>query len=371
MIVRSFVMALGAACLIAAGCSSSSPEQGPTTSSATAGSGGNVGDSGGSGGHTSGGAGGGICYLPPHCDNAPPHPGAQQDWKHVGSKVLANGDVRHRGRDTFFKPGDPQWLIAKFAYGKLQGAALKDENVDIHLLRGCTGEWELLGSVATTEKNQHPAVDGVEDDGGRVFFQIPQDKVLDVGRHRVHFVVRGDLSTVELFVEVLSAGTFVFVSDVDGTLTTFDVTDFEALLEGSLPEANPGAASAFATLVGKGWRPFYLTARPEWLTERTRGFLAAAGFEGGIVRTTAGNAAVTGNAVTEHKTQELALLAKRGLVPSYGFGNSQSDGDAYLEANIQPAERRVFYQFDDAKGGRRIESYDELSTELEALPSCP
>jgi hypothetical protein len=53
------------------------------------------------------------------------------------------------------------------------------------------------------------------------------------------------------------------------------------------------------------------------------------------------------------------------------FGNTDSDATAYDNAGIQPLDHRVFYQFDDPFGGRRIESYYDLLPEFGALdPVC-
>ncbi|QUS47085.1 hypothetical protein [Salmonella enterica] len=64
------------------------------------------------------------------------------------------------------------------------------------------------------------------------------------------------------------------------------------------------------------------------------------------------------------------MLAKKGLVPAFGFGNMPSDSDAYAAANIQPPDHRVFYQISGAFQGRRIESYNELLPGFQALPGA-
>jgi phosphatidate phosphatase PAH1 len=227
--------------------------------------------------------------------------------------------------------------------------------------------------ATTTKDGEHPTVEGVEDTGGHVYFKIPPDKALGPGRHRVHMVVKGDLSTTEQFIEVVPKGTPVFVSDVDGTLTTTETEEFSALLTGTLPDVQPGAVDLFKVLVQKGYHPFYLTARPEWLMPRTREFLSKYDFPPGVTHTTLTFTGALGNAAATYKTDELALLAGKGIVPTFGFGNTATDADAYFNAGIEPAANRIFLQFDDAAhGGRRIESYTDLMQEVEALPSlCP
>ena len=97
------------------------------------------------------------------CRAPPPDPGPKQGWNHSieSPLIVASGDPNHRGRDLFLNPGDPQWVIGKFAYGLID-KDLKEEKVDIWLLRNCGSSWEKLGTASTTLDNQHPAVEGVD-----------------------------------------------------------------------------------------------------------------------------------------------------------------------------------------------------------------
>ncbi len=340
-----------------------------TTTSGTGGAGGAGGQGSSTASSGTGGSGGAACPpLPPACDAPLPDPGPTLDWNNVGSYlVVAEGDPRHRGRDLFLNPGDPQWVLAKFAYGALDDD-LKGEQVDIWLLRDCGANWQLLGSATTSNDGDHATVEGVDDTGGRVFFQIPAADTLGLGRHRLHLVVRGDLTSTDVFIEVVAPGTKLFVSDVDGTLTTDENAEFGALLTGSLPNMNTDASAALTLLAEKGYRPFYLTARPEWLGQRTRDFLDTNGFPAGIVHTTLTFEGALGNAAETYKTDELAALTAKSLVPSWVFGNTSSDAAAYENTGILPLDHRVFFQYDDTFGGRRIEAYTALLGEFGALP---
>jgi hypothetical protein len=342
-----------------------------STGSATGGGSGGAGASGSTTGTGSGaGVPGAWCKPIPACDAPPPDPGPESEWKHSFTSpiVVASGPPNHRGRDLFLNPGDPQWIIGKISYGYTD-KDLVDEEVDVWLLRGCGATWELLGTATTTDDEEHATVEGVDDSGGRVYFEIPADKLLDLGRHRIHLVVKGDLTTTDLFVEIVPKGTPVFVSDVDGTLTTSENAEYGALLTGSLPDVHPHAAQAFSILAAKGYHPMYLTARPEFLVGRTRELLDVNAFPPGVLHTTVTLTGALGSVAVDYKTGELAMLAGKGMVPTYVFGNTDSDAAAYENAGIQPLDHRVFYQFDDAMyGGRRIESYDELFAELDALP---
>jgi phosphatidate phosphatase PAH1 len=268
----------------------------------------------------------------------------------------------------FYGEDDPQWVLAKFAYGPTD-YDLENERVDLWLLRGCEGiEWEMLGSVHTTLEGSHDEVEGVVDTGGRVYFEIPADARLSPGRHRVHMIVRGDLTTADQYIEVVPPGTPVVLTDVDGTLTTSETEEFWDLFAGTLPDVRPGAVETLQALAERGYHPIYLTARPEWLGARTQEYVRERGLPPGIVHTSLFFEGALDQAAIDFKTAELAAFAARGLVPSWVFGNTDSDAVAYDNAGIQPLEQRVFIQFDDTHGGRRVESWTELVPEMAALP---
>lgn len=307
------------------------------------------------------------CPPPPACDLAPPNPGPRVDWNDGESTfITASGGPGHRGRDMFYNPGDAQWVLAKFTYGPTDWD-LEGEQVDLFLLRDCIGDWEPLGTALTTYEAEHETIEGVEDTGGRLYFQIPPASTLGVGRHRIAAIVRGDMTYTDVYVEIVDPGTPIFLADIDGTLTTTETEEFTALLSGSLPLVNPSAPEALWALVDRGYRPMYLTARPEFLGARTRAFITERGLPMGIIHTTLSATGALGDVAVEYKSGELATLASRGLVPHWVFGNTSSDADAYEAAGIQPLDRRVFFQYDDVHGGRRIDDYAAIVPELQGL----
>lgn len=319
-------------------------------------------------------SGGGLaaCVASPTCSGAGgPSLGATRAWNHYSARiVVAAGAAYHRGRDQIVPVGEPQWVIGKFTYSMLD-KDLEDEDVDVYVERGCGGSWEKLGTAKTTSGGEHPSVEGVDDNGGRVYFKIPQDKALAPGRHRVRLVVAGDHTSTDLLIDVVPKNAPVFVSDVDGTLTESENAEYPALLTGSLPNAHPKAAEALTALAKKGYRPVYLTARPEWLTGRTREFLATRGFPVGTIHTTTGVTGALGGAAASFKSAELALLTAKGLDIGWAFGNKASDGDAYEAAKIDPKDHRVFLRATDRYGGRRIEAYSEIISDVNAAaPVC-
>lgn len=298
------------------------------------------------------------CQPIPACDAKAPDPGALRPFN--GRKP--SGKAWHRGHDQYFKEGDEQWIIGKFNYGNLLVRKdLKGEEVDIYVLRGCGDSWEKLGTAETTAGGG-ATIEGIPDDGGRLYFQIPADKELGVGRHRVRLVVAGDHTATELFIEVLPAGVPLFVSDVDGTLTTAELAELGSTITGSTPEANDGAAEALNGLVNKGYRPIYLTARPELSVQRTREFVEKRFFPDGRIETSlAALLGLTGGKAVAYKTEALHRLADRGFEIAFAFGNTDTDAQAYENAGI-PSESRYFFKYNDKKfGGQRIESYRELN----------
>ena len=259
--------------------------------------------------------------------------------------------------------------MGKFSYGLID-KDLTEERVDVYVQSNCAGPWELIADAWTTQDGDHPTTIGVEDSGGRVY--VPIDPPLPPGRHRIHMVVRGDLSTSDGIVEVVPAGAPVFISGMDGTLTTYETEEFVELLTGDVSDARPGSAVALTMLAERGYRPMYLTARPEWLVERSREFLEVRGYPPGILHTTTELDGALGDAAVGYKTDELGWVLDRGFLIEWVFGNTDSDAEAYDVSDIQPLDHRVFIEFDDPFGGRRIESYVELLDEFADLPSlCP
>lgn len=304
------------------------------------------------------------------CEDEEPDFGEGRGFRHTSSRLTAaTSFANHRGRDMFYNPGDDVWVMGKLAYGVID-KDLKDEDVDVYLQRACGAEWEYVATTRSTKEGAHDSVEGVEDTGGRVYFQVPAEIELGLGRHRFELVVAGDGTHTPVYVDIVPAGQPMVVSDVDGTLTTNELIEFPAMLVGATPPANPGAPAALTALAERGYRVMYLTARPEYLGTRTHDFLTERGFPPGIVHTTLTKLGATGSSAAAFKTAELQALGSRGLVPAWGFGNRDSDADTY---DAVGAETCVLFQWDDpGKGCRRIESYEDMVPEIEAIDTvCP
>lgn len=299
-----------------------------------------------------------------HCDAAPPTV-TPEGFRHDSFKDAP----MHRGRDMFFRDGEPQWVLAKFAYGTV-GDRLKDEDVDIFVLTGCGAAWKKLARVRTSGSNHSSReVEGFEDDEGRVLYQIPDSQRLPIGRHRVRLVAAADGTATELFIEVLPQGTELAVIDLDGTMNEGIAVEVAYKIFDATSPARDGSTDVLQTLAQKGYRPYYLTARADLDIGRTRDFIRQNGFPDGVIETTSLVVGEFGAAAAKFKEASLDRQKARGLVASFAFGNQKSDAEAFDHGGI-PREHRFFFAFDDQQfGGRRVDSYVDLASELHALPS--
>jgi hypothetical protein len=254
-----------------------------------------------------------------------------EGWRHTIATpiVTAAGAPNHSGKDTIAKPGLPSMLPGKFTYGAIS-KDLEDEDVRV-FLDDCQG-WVDLGWFTT-------------DSDGRMSAPSP---ALPSGVYEVKFQVGGDQSTTTSFLWVLPAGTRAIVSDIDATLTTNDSEVFQQILDGSyIPETYPSAVELTNAHEERGYLVFYMTGRPYWLSNQTRGYLAMppgspAGprFAVGPLRVTDSNGDIlpTESSVGTYKLNNLKALIEGGLVIDFAYGNATTDIYAYLGAGI-PADR--------------------------------
>lgn len=313
------------------------------------------------------------CSAPVSCDQALPELGAPGGFRHTRSTLMSKLTAEHRGHDVYWSVDSPQILTAKFAYGESKSGIidkdLEDEDIDVYALRGCGDTWELLGSGSTFTDDEGTTERGgytFDDWGGRLLFDIPPERSLGLGRHRIHLVVRGDGTAADLFVEVAPRDTRVFVSDVDGTLTTGELEDVLKRPFGSQPNIRPHAVEALKELAMKGFRPLYLTARPARVTGRTRELLDEAGFPPGVVRTSQSGLGVFGDGAVDFKRGEIEALFEHGMEPTIAIGNTHTDAAAFAAAGV--AERFFFQYDDDTFGGVRFDDYAELAALLANHP---
>lgn len=299
-----------------------------------------------------------ACMPVPSCEGSPPGGTERGRWNRISSRLSARaGRPHHRARDLMLGEGDRAWALAKFAYGATD-KDLEGEDVEVWLDSGCTQTWRPLGVVRTTTDPTHATVEGVEDEGGRVFVDLG---VLPVGRHHVSFRVKGDLSRAEQIIDVVPRGAKWVVTDIDGTLTESEASVVGEVVTGRASEARQDAAVVLGILASRGYHIAYVTARPDWLVGSTRDWLAEEGFPPGVVHTSDSSLGLFGAPATEYKVEDIRSMATHiGAVPSYGFGNKASDVSTYQQVGIAPANTAYIQLDGDLGGGIGIESYSEL-----------
>ncbi|MCL2325699.1 MAG: hypothetical protein FWC40_04280 [Proteobacteria bacterium] len=304
------------------------------------------------------------------CTNAGSPSTTKERWNHTRSAIIAALDAKHRGIDTIVNPGQDQTLIGKFVYGPLD-KDLKREKVEVWIEVAC-GNWQLFGSANTTEDGDHPAVDGIKDDGGRIFFSIPAGKRLPIGSYRVKMIVKGDLTEANFWLHVWAPGTRVVISDIDGTITTRENDGAWTIFDPASPTPRAGSAATFHAYAAKGYRILYVTARPEFVLNGTRKWFANNGFPQGIFHLSEKDTGeIFGSGAQAYKSAYFKWLAQsRGLAIEWVYGNKESDLDAYLSAGV-PADRIRLVAGEyagDLKGSTMFSDYIPESERVACLP---
>ena len=182
--------------------------------------------------------------------------------------------------------------------------------------------------------------------------------------------VVGDRTGAEFVALVAPDGAPLFVSDVDGTLTSSENAFPESLVTGGDPGVQPGAPEAYQAAAAKGMTLVYLTSRGTEFTADTRSYLAAEGFPRGPLRLSNSFVTLPGGDTVDFKTGALESFSA-GLTIAAGVGNRESDVEAYTNAGV-PADRIFIklpeYQSEvqaalDANQAIGINAYDDLRTQ--------
>jgi hypothetical protein len=304
------------------------------------------------------------------CADRLPDFGPKRSFRSPRSSALAIGGLSlHRSRDAVALEGQDVWAIAKFSYGMFD-ADIKGEEVDAYFSPGCGQPWEKLGSFRTSADDQHPPVDGIQDSGGRVYVNVTEalGRPLEAGRYRVLFVLPADFSTTMSSIEVLPRDAEIVVTDVDGTLTSSEYAAASTMV-GGIPEAHPGAAELMRRFYLRGYTIHYLTARPEWLGQISRDWLALKGFPPGVLTTTQFKSGAVGDKAMQFKIREISLVKdKTSLVPRFAFGNKASDVQAFGRVGIPPESSYYFKLQGDLAGGNVHGDYRRLLRVADEAP---
>ncbi len=298
----------------------------------------------------------------------PPLPtNSDASFKHKRSKlVVALGAARHRGQDVLVAAGQPQRVVGKFAYGQAD-KDLKDEAVQIYVQKEAPcGEWVLLQEAWTTKDGDQGIVDGVQDDGGRVFFEIPEEQRLSVGRYAIRMRVRGDGSMAAFDLVVVPPETKVVVFDIDGTLTTRDKEVTKEYLADLVnvdyaPGMYAGAVEVVQAWAEKGYAIAYVTGRPDFLHKSSAKWLREKGFPPGVLHLadTTHQVLPTSGGVAQYKADYLKSLQAQGLFIAAAYGNAPTDIEAYANAAIDKSRTYIIGPHGGEEGTVAVEGYIE------------
>lgn len=296
------------------------------------------------------------------CVNSP-DAGPPGELRHTASALItALGSPRHRGLDLVTTPSASRQLLRGALSYTMADKALEDE--DVQLFACEAGAWRDLGTTRS-------------DGEGRFSLALEGDARLAVGMRDLYASVVGDRTGARFLAYVAPAGTRLFASDVDGTLTGAENDFVKTVLVGSESSVQPGAAAAFTQLAARGYQPIYVTARGQQYTDATRTWLAAQGFPRGPLMLAASFVTLPGGDTVEFKATALGTITGAGLVLAAGIGNRATDVAAYGEVGL--TGDRIFVSTSefaheleaDLAAGRAtgFATYGELATEaLDLLP---
>ncbi len=266
--------------------------------------------------------------------------GQKTGWAHTSTKLFAAVcSPNHRGRDKIVNPGTATPLIGKFAFCAMTDKDLRDEWVQTWV-QDSACKWKKVAHQPTSLGAPDRVVDGVKDDGGRVFASLSASKAT-AGTHRVTMLVEGDYSRADFAVHVWKRGTKAIVTDIDATLTTSDmemaVSQLANMFGGSYsPTAYKCGKEVIRAYADKGYKIIYLTGRGGFLRTLTTRWISDHGFPSGaysfmewfMVPPSSGPQG-------EYKADVLRdLVANKGIKLEYGYGNAVHDATAYLRAGI-------------------------------------
>lgn len=259
-------------------------------------------------------------------------------WVRKRSAIISQATPMHGASDAITVPGVAVQIEAKFAYSRLS-KDLEREGVELWMSRCEGGDYQRITS-------------GLTDDKGRVSFTIPAARLAGPGRYAARLRVAGDGTTAAATVWVLPKGSPVVVFDIDGTLTTSDGELFRDVQAGMFdpreradhaPTARVSGAALTQRWAGLHYPVVYLTGRPVWLADRSRGWLTSGGFAPGVLWLTSAKRQLlpTEGSVGAYKLGRLRALAALGLRVEAAYGNAATDIYAYKQAGVPAAQTYI------------------------------
>lgn len=280
-------------------------------------------------------------------------------WRHLRSRLLATAaKPRHFAQDVIATPGNNVVLKAKFSYGFFS-KDLEDENVHLWVANS-SDTYEFVGETTT-------------DNDGRIQFEIPGEKIPEIGVYSVYYRVPADESSILGELRVLPEGTKFIVFDIDETISSGGtLTTTWNFLTGRVKERPRRAAVQTARRrFEQGYQLVYLTARPYVVTEHTRRWLARFGFPPGTLQlvqdTSETIASVEGRA--RYKQRYLQSLLDRGYKIEKAYGNARSDIAAYRGIGLDPEDIFIVGEHGGKKGTVALD--ETFESHLAAIEKQP
>ncbi|UJR31517.1 hypothetical protein I4U23_019006 [Adineta vaga] len=238
-------------------------------------------------------------------------------WLHRTTAVkIRNLAPNHRANDIMIVDAKPQTIQAKFHYGPIDMVCLVNEKINIYVMRSAPyGEWTLLDTVET-------------DTHGRIKYTIPLEKKLPLGLHPVKLVVRGDHTTLDLYLTVLPPKSEAVIFSIDGSFTSsFSVSHHD-------PKVRPGAVDVVRYWQELGYIIIYVTARPDIQQRRVVNWLGQHNFPHGM---TLFNDGICREPI-KHKSEMVRNVVENAdLIIAAAYGSSK-DVPGYQLIHV-PAER--------------------------------
>ena len=312
-----------------------------------------------------------------YCERLPSLPSQEEDarWNHKKTEAMTrwSGSPNHRLHDRIYNHGSAPWLIGKFAYG-LFDKDLKGEAVSlyVHKDENC-GAWHPLGQQPTTKDESDEVIEGIANDGGRIYFQL---EALSRGIYPIRARVDVDKSLASGTLYLLKEETPVVIFDIDGTLTRSDRELTSQLLskisKGTyIPRMRPEARELAWEWFRRGALPVYLTGRPDNLQQLTRAWLEEQAFPPGpiLLANRLRDAKPTRGSVGKFKQRELQrLIQTLKLNVAAAYGNASTDRFAYQNAQIPPHQIFLFGEHPPSEGYVILKNLKEHLDSLRRSP---
>ncbi|XP_059163186.1 protein retinal degeneration B-like isoform X4 [Physella acuta] len=178
---------------------------------------------------------------------------------------VRNLQPNHRANDVIVLEDMPQVLTAKFMYGSLDITSLTGEKVDVNVMKQPpSGDWTQLGTEVT-------------DSHGRFTYTIPEEQRLSQGLYPIKLIVRGDHTSVDLYLAVLPPKTETVAFSIDGSFTA------SVSIMGKDPKVRAGAVDVVRQWQDLGYLILYVSARPDLQHRKVVAWLAQHNFPHGMV----------------------------------------------------------------------------------------